>query len=147
MSSCEETALIAEVQAVVDRLFEVVERADIAATMALMADAPHADQGVLKTHRELKEAYGVLYETLDRVEFERAHCEVHPISDTVAYVIAAGSYTTVAKDGTRMSGPIAWTYLWMKGHDGWKLQHMHQSLQQPLPEHVFRRQVTAASTA
>lgn len=140
MRSLDRDAVVEEVQVAVDQLFAVVAKADIDATMALMADTLHADQGTLKTHAELKAAYGVLYETLDRVEFDRTHCEIHPLTTRLAYVVAAGSYTTVGKDGTRMSGPIAWTYLWKKGDKGgWKLQHMHQSLQQPLPEDAFRR--------
>lgn len=138
-----ETELIQEVRAAVDQLFAVVERADIAATMAIMAKTVHADQGTLKTHHDLEEAYGVLYEVLDRVEFERSHCEIHLVTPTFAYVIAAGSYTTVGRNEARMSGPIAWTYLWQKEADGqWKLQHMHQSLQQPLPESAFQRSPT-----
>jgi ketosteroid isomerase-like protein len=138
-SSYDHDTTIADVQAAVDQLFDVVARADIAATMGMMADAPHADQGTLKTHQDLEAAYGVLYETLERVEFDRTSCDIHVVTPEFAYVIAAGSYTTVGKDGTRLSGPIAWTYLWTKGSDGWKLQHMHQSLQQPLPERVFQR--------
>lgn len=135
---------IAAVRAAVDQLFEVVAKADIDQTMALMLDrVPHADQGTLKTHRDLEAAYGVLYQSLDRVEFDRTHCEVHLLTPHVAYVIAAGTYTTVAKDGSRMHGPIAWTYVWREVEGCWKLEHMHQSLQQPLPERVFRPETQA----
>ncbi len=55
--------------------------------------------------------------------------KVDAISPDLAYVIWLGGVTTVAKSGRHGGAAVAWSMVWKKESDGWKVIHIHESWQ------------------
>ena len=49
------------------------------------------------------------------------------LSDNVVLVTASGNYTVTLEDGRTLSGRFAWTFVYSKINDKWKVIHSHMS--------------------
>lgn len=49
------------------------------------------------------------------------------LSDKVVLLTASGNYFTALKDGRNLNGKFAWTFVYSKFNDNWKIIHSHMS--------------------
>ena len=134
-----------EVTLAMDSLIAAASRVDADRVFGYYAPGLHVEDGALTSLDSLQANYRALYATLQRIDFTIRRQQVRALSPNLAMVVAEGSYAVVARGGGRQQGRVAWTLLWQRESDRWRLLHSHQSFPAAVP--VPTDQATASTTA
>ena len=127
LTEVERSTIEREVTAAMDSLLAAAMRRDADAVFGRFAPGPHADDGALATRDELERVYRPLYASTARLDLRMSRREVRVLSPDVAMVVAEGTFDATGRDGARQQGRNAWTFVWERAPDGWRVLHQHQS--------------------
>ncbi len=134
--SGEEKAQITnEVLALTNEIRAAAERADADGLLQYHSEtsnATHINDGTRYTKNDLLAHYRDVYTGVAKQEINIGNPSVTIFSENLALVTSQGRFTSTSKSGSRLSGDVAWTYLWQKKNGTWMLMHAHQSFPGPI---------------
>ena len=134
-SESEKSQITAEILALTRQVQAAAERADAAGLFMYHSDASeyiHIHNGVRYTRDELVANYQGIYRDVEKQEIDIGDPVISILSQDLVLVASQGTFKTTMKSGAFLNGDIAWTYLWKRDNESWKLLHAHQSFPGPI---------------
>lgn len=131
----ERELITAEIMALTEQVLAAAERADAQGLFMYHssgAEFIHINNGERFTREELVAYYQNVYSGVERQEISMGDPAISILSKDAVVVASQGRFKTFRKDGSTLSGDIAWTFLWRRDPNGWKLYHAHQSFPGPI---------------
>ena len=127
----EREQITSEILALTNQVLMAAEQADADRLFALHSTAieyVHINNGTRLTRDQLVAYYKDVYSEVDRQEIEMGEPAFSILSKDAVIVAWEGQFTTYRNGGSTLTGEIAWTHLWKRTENGWKLFHAHHSL-------------------
>ena len=136
VSDEQRAAIEVTIRVLTDELVAASEQVDVDRVFAKCSDAHDAgfiDNGVFYPSLDsLLAAFRTGFSRLRRQEIEVSETRVSVLAPNVAVLTAHGYGTATQTDDQTFESPFAWTFVFVKEGDNWRIVHSHQSF--PLPE-------------
>ena len=131
----EKNQIVSEVLALTNEIKAAAEAADADGLFRYHSDAidaAHIIDGKRFVRSQMVTNYKDLYAGVANQEINLGAPLVKVLSTDLVLVVSQGTFTSNSKNGSALSGGVAWTYLWQKHNDIWTLLHAHQSFPGPI---------------
>lgn len=81
----------------------------------------------LNSFDEVMAGYQEAIKGIKSEEFSISNKKILILADDVALLTASGNYLVALEDGRNLTGKFAWTFVYSKVNDNWKIIHSHMS--------------------
>jgi hypothetical protein len=132
--------ITAEITAVLDTFWDAWAQVDYDRGFAYWEDSPEllfagSEGDILRGFATMDRLYRPFFATLRSQEFDLNETHIKVITRDAAYAMQRGTYAQTDTSGvTGPTRPLAYTYLWIRTADGWKITSAHMSQGDPVTQ-------------